>query len=423
MATNEQTGMQSISAQPGESGVEEFALTRPVTYDYYRIMRRQPTIAMARALRIAPILAAEWSIESDDEVSDDVVQFVSDQILPKRRKLLVSALRGMNDFGWAPFEIVWQQQEGAIGIEKVKPLLHDMTTVLFEKSNGAFAGYKQGEQTIDTSACLHFVIDMEGANWYGESQLERARFAYAKWLEVERRAAKYDRKIAGTNIVVYYPQGTTIQADGSRKENHEIAKDVLAALETAGGIVAPRPSVEQRSGLDEKMLTLGSWGIDYVGDTQAKQISFIPRFRYLDLMMIRAMLWPERAIIEGQYGNKAEAGVHADLAVTAMELQHDDATTTVNEQVVDPLLVLNYGEQAAGTVRCVASPLVDEKLVWLREVFKSAWADASGLMQLIGAVDFDALMDTLKIPKSQEVVDVGNEPMPGLEPGQIEQMP
>jgi len=48
--------------------------------------------------------------------------------------------------------------------------------------------------------------------------------------------------------------------------------------------------------------------------TNTSQGSFIDRQKYLDALKMRAFGLPERSILEGSHGTKAEADVHADIA-------------------------------------------------------------------------------------------------------------
>ncbi len=45
--------------------------TLPPTYKTYRQMAKHPTIAVGRALAAVPVLAAEWTVESDDGVPNE----------------------------------------------------------------------------------------------------------------------------------------------------------------------------------------------------------------------------------------------------------------------------------------------------------------------------------------------------------------
>ncbi len=412
---DEITSAQIVGFYPGMSGVGEADFVLPATYDTYRAMRKQPTIALARLLHIAPILNGKWSVGSTDAAPENAVDLVEDGLLPLRSKILRAALESRIDFGFAPFEIVWKvaKDDDAPGLSriqvgKLKPLLQDITVILIDRATGDLVGFKQGDITVPFEKTLLLSGKIEGQNWYGEPLLENVRDTYRKWLSVEDRAARYDRKIAGANVVIHYPPGKTTRADGVEKDNYEIAEEALAALDKAGGLILPHLDVITHKNLSPEQLKELGWQFDYLGDPSPKQITFIPRFEYLDKLFFRGMLWPERAVSEGHFGTKAEAEAHADFGILNLMVMSGEIVSGLNEQVVDRLLELNYGPRARGTVFIEDAPLVDTDLHHLRSIFTTAWSNPTGLLQLMGMVDFDQLMSALNIPKAQDRVGPAN---------------
>ena len=82
--------------------------------------------------------------------------------------------------------------------------------------------------------------------------------------------------------------------------------------------------------------------------------------------MARAWLVPERTFQEGPAAQKAEAGVHGDVALcSATELDLDIAAC-VNREFVDWMLRENWGEEADRlSLRVVPQPINDtDKNSW-----------------------------------------------------------
>ena len=84
----EQTGIQSVITSPWVLRWQAL----PATYNTYRTIRRNPTVALARALSAAPILAAQWTVKSRDGVPDAWVRFIQAEMLPLRQTFLEAAL-------------------------------------------------------------------------------------------------------------------------------------------------------------------------------------------------------------------------------------------------------------------------------------------------------------------------------------------
>ena len=369
----------------------------PASFETYRRMRKHPTIALARALSIAPIVAADWSIEKrDDDVPDEWVDFIKEQLFPIREPLVQDALEGGTDFGHQPWEKVFAAtDDGLIGLHKLKPLLHDITEILVDKGSGAFEGFKQKDVTVPLENSLLIPFRVEGTDWHGQPLLENARNAWNDWHASNDGARKYDEKVAGSHFVVHYPRGESEDQLGNLFPNHVLAKQMLDSLEASGSIAVPADLAAHAKDLADAQ---PAWRIEILSDSGARQGSFGERLDYLDAQMARAMLIPERSVLQGQHGTQAEAGEHIDLALTHADLQHRHVTRLTNWHVVDQLLSINYGPSARGTVFLIAAPIRDAKLTFLREVYTAFLANPSGFLEEFGLIDTEALKALLGIP-------------------------
>jgi len=407
--TGEQTGKQVvIRAGRLLEGLNLLgSSSRAERFNTYRQIRQDPTIAMARALSAAPIISAEWSVEADDDVGDEAVKWISDQFLPIRESLVDSAMFGGIDFGHAPFEKVFAVDEsGRIGIRRFKPLLQDITEILTTET-GAFAGFRQNKQDVPLANCLLIPFRVEGTDWEGQSLMETVRKIWEKWEAANAGADRYDKKLAGSHFVVGWPDGESFDQNGQLQANYLIAERMLQALESSGSIAFPTQFNAALEGLNQQK---PGWDIRILEDSSSRQPGFVERLRYLDSLKVRAMLLPERAVTEGQHGTLAESGAQIDFALTHCDLMHRHITRLINWHAVDQLLALNWGEAARGKVRLVAAPIVDAKLLFLREVYRLVLANPSGFLGELGMIDTDALKDALGVPKAQEVAQPDVEP-------------
>lgn len=377
----------------------------PASYATYRTIRKHPTIALARALRTAPVVSAEWSVEADDGVPEDRIDFIERVFFPIREPLVSTAMEGGIDFGWQPYELIFVSDDprfpGQVVVKDFKPLLHDITTILVVPRIGTFNGFEQSQtQTIvPVEQCLLIPFRQEGGNLYGQSLLENARADYNRWVKAQEGASRYDEKMAGSHFVIKYPAGKAI-FNGTETDNSEIAKSLLKLLTSAGSLTIPKTLVPYSELTNRPEISdVTAWEIDVVGDSVPKQYSFIPRLEYLDVLMVRALLLPERSVLKGSSGTNAEAETHGKAAVTYMDLEHRHITRLLNWHVVDRLLALNYGEETRGTVRLVASPIADEKADILIKVYERLLANPQSLIEEMLTLDTEALKDSLGIPR------------------------
>jgi len=392
------------------------------SYNEYRRMRKDPTIALARSVAISAILSGQWTVQCADDVDNAIVKAVQDNFVRHRQKIIESAMAGCIDFGWQPFEVVWRAVDGRIEIDKFKPLLQDFTIVLIDLQTGAFAGYKQ--QTALNAApiilpkenCLHIALGVEGTQWYGSPLLENAREIQNKWIAADYTASVYDKKIAGSHFIIHYPPGTS-KVNDKDVDNGVIAAELLKALEGSGSASVPRMVAPWMGelGADET-----GWKIEILEDSGGRQPQFVDREKYLDTLKVRALLTPERAILEGEFGTKAEASVHGDIAIMITQIRDRQIVQSLNE-VVDRFLVLNYGEQMRGKVWLESAPLVNEKLQMLKTVYASILTNPQGFAEEFDKIDTDSLKDLIGIPKSKEVAaaldkdDTSKVSVPGMQ--------
>lgn len=372
--TEELTGSQTISYSFGQGTLSKASYAQTGTYAQLRAVRKDPTVSLARGLLISCIQAGSWNIEADEDVSDDIREFI-EHILPLRDSFLYNCIAlGRVDFGWVGFEKLFTTDGKRIKLDGLKPLLHDMTTILVT-GNGKFNGFRQnplsGTPTdVPLEKSFHIAFDVEAGNLYGYPLLENVRAAMDMWTEGNDGARRYDKKIAGTHWVIKYPPGTGT-VDGVSKDNGEIAALLLAALESSGSIAIPTTTATVlQEMINAEVGDLYAWHVDLLEDAGGKQIDFISRLKYLDTLKVRGLLLPERAILEGQFGTKAEAGEHGDMMIINMEQIDKAIVSMVNEQVINQLVELNFGPDMVGKIWLVALPLIDSQISFLRKLYE-----------------------------------------------------
>lgn len=393
-------------------------------YAKVRQMRRDPTVKLARLASIAIPLSATWGVEEKDDAPFGARDFIDEQMQPHMLGLVKTAFLGCSDFGWQPFEKIFEVR-GTTRLKKLKPLIQDLTSILVD-DDGSYAGLRQVNrlhglpfrlqgQIIDLTVSESLVInlDTEGTDWYGEPDMKTVEMAYDRWLESDAGARRYDRKIAGSHWIVYYPLGTSI-VNGVDTDNFIIAKQILQSLEASGMIAVPRTLTEQVSELNEN--TPFAWKIELLSDTGAGSSGFTDRCKYLDGLKVRAYGMPERGVLEGMFGTKAEAQVHADVGIAVFEMRMRMLAYQINCHVVNQLLRLNYGPEAEDKVYMEPSRIADVERAYLQSLYDKVLADPNGFLLEFNEMDMPALRDRLNIPtKPTEVGDVWQQD-PGLLP-------
>jgi hypothetical protein len=380
----------------------------PITYRKIREMRRDPVISLIRTMLFAGVLAGEWSTEIDAERDDldketleEIKAFIHDQLGTQRLHILRTGVLGCFDFGWQGYEKVFDLDEQRLlyTIKKLKPLLQDMTTILTEDKNGAFAGLRSGDIDLSVPESLLLNFDVEGTMWEGQSQIELAEKEYDHKQFIVASAQRYDKKMAGSQWVVRYPVGKTPQPDGTEKENHLIANEILDAIEANGLIALPMARNALTTAENKGQ---NPWSIELMTANGAV-LQFTERFMYQDKSIARVLGWPERAILEGQFGTKAEAEAHGDFVITMIEYRHDSIVELVNWHVVNQLIRINWGEQYENAVWIKATKINDSAKAFLRQLYWKVLENADGFIAEMDKIDLESIAQSLGVPRNDEL--------------------
>lgn len=267
---------------------------------------------------------------------------------------------------------------------------------------------KQDKVELDVENTFLHNWDVEGTDWYGEALMRNAESAYDETLVVRESASQYDKKIAGSHWVIWYPLGTT-DYNGTVTDNYAIAVDIGNKLRGNSTVQIPRIFDQLTATLDAG--SQESWKIELIESSGAVSASFISRMQYLDVLKARAFGVPERAVLEGQFGTKAEAQEHGEFAVVVVEMRHNSLCQAINWHIVNRVLGYNYGPQAENTVYISPTPLTDRQKTYYRDLYNQILSNQDGFLSEYDQIDMQALRDRLDIPtQSNDVIN----PMPLL---------
>jgi hypothetical protein len=145
-----------------------------------------------------------------------------------------------------------------------------------------------------------------------------------------------------------------------------------------------------------------AWKIEIISPTGISGSYFIDKLKYYETLKVRAFGFPERSILEGQYGTKAEAGEHSDFALTGVELRHQETVMIINWHLVNQMLEYNYGPSAVNTVKVVPNKLVDEKKKVLKDVYDKILLNGNLILEERDAFDMSAIREQLDIPERED---------------------
>ncbi len=369
--------------------------------DKIRLMRKDPTIFLARLMVRAAIASAAWAVESDEGVDQDRVDFIESNVTRLRADYLDAVTRGTLDFGWQAFEKIGTiTPEGNFEIVWLKPLLQDLSELVVDKG-GEFIGVRQGEVTVDEFSSMLVSMDAECGYLYGASYMANVESAYDAGIRVGKAADVYDKKIAGAHWIIYFPDGNS-NFNGALTANDVIAKTLIQKLENSGSMAIPYKTKDILDDLNSQ--SPGQWVVD-LKESSGSGANFDQRLTRADREKVRGFGIPERAVLEGQFGTRAEASEHGNFALTGIELLHTNITRAFNKYVTNYLLRMNYGQEFEDTVYVQPQPLSDSSLEFLRDLYKAVISNPDGFLNEVTSMDLDAIKSRLKVPYVDGVLD------------------
>lgn len=378
--------------------------------DFYRRARRHPTVALARATIHGPILAAGCSIESDeDKAPDGAHEAIEKHVMPMRNAIVAAALF-MLDYGWQAGELVWGPADGLTIVTKFKPLLPELTT--FESDDkGNLLRVVNGNAKLTMDRAIVFTNDPEGDSPYGQPRLENLRRDLTNYWAKQDQLFKLGFKASGISVHVGYPPDSRSAADlaaAGDVTNAEKAAQIARDLTAGKSVVFPGTGGLQLDSIEDAIaLSKGTlWPITLMdmGEVSGSQAAMLDDLRYIDQLLCRGMLRSERSVIEAQGGGtRAESADHtANISDTDCDAIHEYIVERINRQIVDPMLVENWGEDARGTVRLVANQIVDESRAILLKVLDAWLADPLSFGELLSRMDKDLVVNRLGIKLRKE---------------------
>lgn len=409
MPPETQTEMQAV-ARGGDVlsawGLGNIPVTRPpaATYTAWRAMTRHPVVALCLAVAKLPVLMASYTFTGEPE---DRRLWLEEHMKPLWRALLRDSLRAV-ELGWSGFEKVWgmigpNEAPMRLGYTRLKALVPDKTEIRLG-AKGEFAGLKQKAVELRPEESWLFTYDRHYDDMYGRSRLENIReTAWTNWMAIANRSQQYATKVAGVIPMIHYPPGESKDKTGQERSNFAIAETIMRNLSKGHGVAMPnelsdygRDLLTGGGGATKDMLR--AWVIDFLEAGTAHGEEFVNMLRYWDSQMARGLLVLERAVLEGQHGTKAEAGEHGDVTRAIGHQTQLDFVEQANAGLIDPLLVVNWGPKAAGTVRIETEPIDPERATFIRSLISKVLATAGTADMVDTLVDWRGALDQAEVP-------------------------
>lgn len=360
-------------------------------------MRRDDQIKAALKFKKHAVLATGWEVVSPEGKPPDweVTKFVNDQLNLMAGTLTGSIIEIMTalDYGFSVTEIILKQtDDNKIGLAALKTRdPHSFNFVTDEFGNLLPDGVQQetptGIKNMPENKFVIYSYQKEFGNPYGTSDLESAYRAWwtkdnsYKWL------AMYLERFGIPPLFMFYDPKAFTATQQTQLQT------VLENLQASTVGLVPRTKKD----------SLEPWSPEIA--TQVSSV-FIPSLAMFNQDMSRALLMPGLLGMtpDSATGSFARAKVHFDVFSMVVEYLRSEITETVmNEQVVRPLVDLNFPVEDDDYPEFRLMPLSDE----IRVELLKTWSEMVG-----AGVVLSTLEDEQHIRKITEFPDRAEEDEP-----------
>lgn len=308
----------------------------------YKNMRNNPIIALGLQFTTLGLADVPFILECEDET----VQAVTDKMMSVVWRRLVRDSYESLIYGWKPFELRYEPGTLKYKMEKDGPSQNFQGILLKQprsldpeyiriqvEEDGSLRGFKQDysslEVTVKDRKCLIVVHQFESGNYYGISAMEPI---YSTWyksgINIQFHMRWLERK--GTGIFMgRYPVG--VDKDG--QDNSTTMMDLLDSIMEGTAVALP-------SGYDANGKPL--WDIHLL-DSDDKTDAFIAFHEYLDKIMLRGLIIPERALTQGEVGARASVEAYTDIFMQRKQDILDSIVDYINRYLVKNFVEINWG--------------------------------------------------------------------------------
>lgn len=314
----------------------------------YKIMRRYPMCWLGLQFIKLGLPNVPFTIECEE--NRDIAIILEKNIKKIWRKLIKEATESL-DYGFKAFEIRYKvgqikykdENDKDVNFEGIlfkspKPLDGETIQILIQP-DGSLRGFRQtiNGQSVDVLVedrkCLLFTHNLESGQYYGMSALEPA---YPFWYDANLNRQFHMRWLErkGTGFFKgLYPTGLTTTEDGE-KDNQDIMLDLLNNVLEGNVIALP----SQRDEHGQLM-----WDIAFLND-EDKTDPFINRAKYIDEMILKALVIPEKALTQGEVGARASIEAFQDMFIQRKQAVLDEVVDVINNYYIPHFVELNFGK-------------------------------------------------------------------------------
>lgn len=315
-------------------------------------MGYDPQVKLATRILLAPLMKAKFELTGDAEV----VQFIAKTLKTVWRHSMHKILKGVKNT-MAAGEVLYEysERDKMFYYRGLIDYYPPDVRILTSKKTGRMTGIKvrmrkankRGTVTLRRPKSFLYLHDREFNQWTGRSAYESA---YRPWFDKAERDGALDirrmwyYKCAFDGGDLYHPTGEYIDPDGNKIPYQDVARQMLE-MEKTGGVSAYPNTYDENGNRDWERVrpSPNGSGADLINYTDQLDVEIARGIGITDDVMQQV----------GGTGSYAGRTVPLMAFFTSEGMTLTEVATAVIEQIVDPLVIANYGQDARYEVQSV----------------------------------------------------------------------
>ena len=327
----------------------------------YDEMRQDEQVKACLLFKKYAVLSPGWKIEPASANKKDIdnarfVEYVFGEMKGTLNAILFNVLTAL-DYGYSISELVWmkyvegeyQNKFGLKAIKTKQPHYFNFDSDEFGnlREDGIILNILSGTKKLPLNKFIVFTYQKEFDNWYGTSDL---RAAYRNWWSK-------DAIIKFWNIYLERFGQPLTRGQYSSNDSNQIStlKTILQNLQSKTSIIHRK----------------GDFEIDFLEATRRSTGDYADALQYHNRAIARSILIPDKITEGGDTGAYAQAKVQFDSFLwIVQQLRGELEETVMQEQIIKPLIKINYGNNNYPKFRF--NPITEDQKILLLQTFIDA---------------------------------------------------
>lgn len=401
----ERTGQQAFGASPYGRYIQYGNPSNSMQLKEIEKLRDYPTVQYCTDILTVIGDSSKWTVEADENVPWEAIHLVERFIDSCKTDVWRTGINGWITHGYCAYEKIYEvfendKGESRVGLRRVKELLPQNILINMDAEKGFLGITVEAPIRVDLTPakCLILTHNKQGDDLRGRPMLRAVKLGATSAQVAMEGMLRYEEKLAkGPKYKITYPWGKEMDSSGNMVDNADTAKQFVHDIENSCFALLPR---RKNISMNQTAATQSDYDVEMFPQ-DATTSNFINDMQYLDKLIVRAFGIPERAVLEGLFGTKADASNGTDFLTLRIEYLVRMMVDQLNKYVVNPLMMFNF-DGLADKVRIVPGTIDKRDVERITSLLQNVIATPYGQSVVLPSLDFSSMMDAVDWNRLQQ---------------------